>query len=259
MGRQIAEALRAGVIEGMRTRERHLVQLVLIDRAAAQAKMLLRLQERIGAEIEKAGLRRVVDLKDLTLFNLADGASTGTAERAGADVFELVTPAYVDADSGRVIERGWVRQAPSPGAALPQGKTHGRTSRQHKDKEDEGGSELHQSDPGAEGFPRAADYRSASEARVPLEQQSVREAEEKPADTVSAEERGRSGSREKNNPHEDDRGPDAGGVTPDYSNGGNEVEPGRTGRSAPMIPTSFFIRRLLGDPAEEEESQRRNS
>ena len=263
VGRQIAEALRAGVIEGMRTRERHLAQLVLIDRAAAQAKMLFRLQERIGAEIEKAGLRRVVDLEDLSLFNSADGASAGTAERVAADAFELVTPAYVDADSGRVIERGWVRQAPSPGAALPQGKMHGRTSRQHKDKGDESGSGLHQSGPGAEGFPWAADPRHASETRVALERQSVRAAEEVSrevtANTVPATDSSCSDSRDKTSPREDEHRPD-GGITPAYPDGGNEVEPRRrTVRSTPAIPASFFIRRLLGDPVEAGQSQRRNS
>jgi hypothetical protein len=261
VGRQITEALRAGVVEGMRTRERHLAQLVLIDRAAAQAKMLLRLQERIGAEIEKAGLRRVVDLEDLTLFNSADGASTGPADGAGADVFELVSPAYVDADSGRVIERGWVRQASSPGVTLPQGKAHGRTSRQHKDKGDESGSELHQADPGAEGFPPVADCGNVSEAPTAVQQPP--EAEESSAgvtaNTVSAEEHGCSDSREEGDPRGDGHRPDAGGLTPAHPNGGDEVEPGRTGRNAPLIPASFFIRRLLGDPAEEGESQRRNS
>ncbi|MGW6644296.1 hypothetical protein [Streptomyces iakyrus] len=261
LGRQIAEALRAGVIEGMRTRERHLAQLVLIDRAAAQAKVLLRLQERIGAEIEKAGLRRVVDLEDLTLFNSADGASAGPAEGAGADVFELVSPAYVDADSGRVIERGWVRQAPSPGGALPQGKAHGRTSRQHKEKGDESGSELHQTDSGAEGFPRVADSRNVSEAPVAVQQPP--EAEESSAgvtaNTVSAEDHGCSDSREESGPRGDGHRPDAGSLTPAHPDGGKEVEPCRTGRNAPLIPASFFIRRLLGDPAEEGESQRRNS
>ncbi|MFA0842694.1 hypothetical protein [Streptomyces rochei] len=261
VGRQIGEALRAGVVEGMRARERHLAQLVLIDRAAAQAKVLLRLQERIGAEIEKAGIRRVVDLEDLSLFNSADGV-TGTDEKAGADVFELVTPAYVDADSGRVIERGWVRQAPSLGAALPQGKTHGRTSRKHKYKEDESGSELHQSDHGVDRFPRVADDSNASETCVELEQQSVKEGEETsgemPAHTAPASERGCSDSWS-TVPREACNGQDAGGVTPAYADARSEIVPGRKGCSAPLIPASFWIRRLLGDHAEEGESQRRNS
>ncbi|WP_143665999.1 hypothetical protein [Streptomyces sp. CS159] len=261
VGRQIGEALRAGVVEGMRVRERHLAQLVLIDRAAAQAKVLLRLQERIGAEIEKAGLRRVVDLDDLSLFNSADGM-TRTAGRASADALELVTPAYVDADSGRVIERGWVRQAPSPGAALPQGKTHGRTSRQHKCKEDESGSELHQPHHGVERFPSADDCSNISETRLELEQQLVREGQatsgELPANIAPAEERGCSDSRSAI-PRGGCHGPDVGGFLPDYPDHGDEVVPGRKGRSAPLIPASFLIRRLLGDHAEEGESQRRKS
>jgi hypothetical protein len=183
VGRQISEALRAGVIEGMRTRERHLAKLVLIDRAAVQSQVLYRLQERIGAEIEKAGLRRVVDLDNLAAFNLADGMSTGDVDEAGADAFELVTPAYMDADSGRVIERGWVRRAPEPGAALPQGKAHGRKSRQHKEKKD----------------------------------------------------------------------------TADHSRDNASCRTGHSRPSAPIIPASFLIRRLLDDPAEHLQRQRRSS
>lgn len=250
LGRQIGEELRAGVVEGIRARERHLAQLVLIDRAAAQAKVLLRLQERIGVEIEKAGLRRVVDLDDLSLFNSADGM-TRTAGRASADALELVTPAYVDADSGRVIERGWVRQAPSPGAALPQGKTHGRTSRQHKCKEDESGGELHQPDHG-----------NVSETLPELEQQLVREGQETsgelPANIAPAEEGGCSDSRSAI-PRDRCHGPDVGVFTSNYPDDVDEVVPGRKGRSAPLIPASFLIRRLLGDHAEEGESQRRKS
>lgn len=70
VGRQITEAVRAGIVEGMRVRERHLAQLAVIDRAAAQANSLSSLQARISAEMEHAGLRRISDLADLSPFNL---------------------------------------------------------------------------------------------------------------------------------------------------------------------------------------------
>jgi hypothetical protein len=129
VGRHLAEALRAGVVEGMQVRQRHLAQLAVIDRAAAQARNLSGLQGRISAEIEHAGLRRVCELEDLSPFNLA---STSEDSLQGEATFELVTPAYVEADSGRVVERGWIKVAePAP---APAGKTHGRVSREHRDK-----------------------------------------------------------------------------------------------------------------------------
>lgn len=130
MSRQITDALRGAVIEGMRTRDRHLAQLVVIDRAAAQSDALARLQERIGTEIERAGLRRVVDHSDLSLFNLAD---TGGESPHGNDgAYELVTPAYVDTYTGVVVERGWLRRLPSAESSQPQGKNHGRVSHRNK-------------------------------------------------------------------------------------------------------------------------------
>ncbi|WP_409108703.1 hypothetical protein [Streptomyces europaeiscabiei] len=136
VGRQIAEALRSAVIEGMRTRDRHLAQLVVIDRAAAQTDNLIRLQQRIGTEIERVGLRRVVDLTDLSFFNLADSGGVLPGAETDTGAYELVAPAYVDADTGQVVERGWVRRRPSADSSQPQGKRHGRVSRQHKGKKD---------------------------------------------------------------------------------------------------------------------------
>ncbi|WP_405962839.1 hypothetical protein OG713_08435 [Streptomyces sp. NBC_00723] len=269
VGRQITEALRAGVVEGMRTRERHLAQLVVIDRAAAQSQVLLRLQQRIGAEIEKAGLRRVVDLENLALFNLADG-TTESADNASTPAFELVTPAYVDSDSGRVIERGWVRRAPSDGASLPQGKTHGRVSRQHKGKTAESGSQPSQHESGAAGFPQRADGEA-----VPEKDPAVTESLAQTADLSSTEVAPSTTPAGKGDRSDFGKNHESAGAgrRPEGENG-TATDPGGDGtteggngtpyagpveRSAPLIPASFFIRRLLGHTAEEEQSRWRSS
>ncbi|QFY12973.1 hypothetical protein GBF35_46190 [Nonomuraea phyllanthi] len=126
VGRQVAEAVRAGVIEGMRTRERHLAQLAVLDRAAAHADSLSSLQARIATEIEHAGLRRLSDLTDLSCFNLADSAGAASSGTDSPEDYELITPAYVEADSGRVVERGWIKVADVTSA--PGGKYRGGTS-----------------------------------------------------------------------------------------------------------------------------------
>ena len=155
VGHQIADALRAGVVEGMRTRERHLAQLAVIDRAAAQASSLSSLQARISAEIEHAGLRRISDLSDLSPFNLASSNGAAPARPDGGQEYELVTPAYVEAGSGRLVERGWVKVAePAP---PPGGKAHGRVSRAHhskrRAKDDEGTSPGEADKPGEQSLP----------------------------------------------------------------------------------------------------------
>ncbi|MFG2091784.1 hypothetical protein [Spirillospora sp. NPDC048824] len=131
-GRQITEALRAGIVDGMRVRERHLAQLAVIDRAAAQANSLSSLQARISAEMEHAGLRRVSDLADLSPFNLATAPGASLPSADSPEDYELVTPAYIEADSGRVVERGWIKVAET--TVLPAGKAHGRLSREHGSK-----------------------------------------------------------------------------------------------------------------------------
>ncbi|MGQ5649901.1 hypothetical protein ACUJ8H_07530 [Streptomyces sp. EKR5.2] len=134
VGRQLADAVRAGVVEGMRTRDRHLAQLAVIDRAAAQAGALAELQERIDRELSLAGVRRISEATDLAAFNLAGASGTPDSSPASGDAYELVSPAYVDAETGRMIERGWLRFLPTGPAPAPAGKLHGSVSRTHKDR-----------------------------------------------------------------------------------------------------------------------------
>ncbi|MFD8048505.1 hypothetical protein ACFV5E_34345 [Streptomyces chartreusis] len=122
--RQVAEALRTAVVEGMRTRQLHLAQLAVIDRAASQAGSLSELRNRIDAEISKAGLRRISDTDDLAAFNLADDGGSDMAVAGSTPQYELLSPAYSDSESGRIVERGWVRALPAQGLSWNGVKVH---------------------------------------------------------------------------------------------------------------------------------------
>ncbi|MFJ3715156.1 hypothetical protein [Streptomyces sp. NPDC090057] len=229
VARQISEALRAAVIEGMRVRERHLAQLVVIDRAAAQSDNITRLQERIGTEIERGGLRRVAETSDLSLFNLA-----GSAEQAENEIdsaYELVTPAYIDIDTGRVVERGWLRPMPKPGASAPRGKSHGRVSRENKSSNNKSsGPERHPSD---------------DAVRPDEDAQQV--VGRKPSDAS-----GNAGSAEPGSPSQRTPQPDRG--PGDAKSKGSNA----SAREATRVASSYF-KRMLGGTADQEKPPRRKS
>ncbi|BBC30554.1 uncharacterized protein SGFS_018480 [Streptomyces graminofaciens] len=129
--RQVAEALRTAVVEGMRTRQLHLAQLAVIDRAASQAGSLSELRNRIDTEISKAGLRRISDTDDLAAFNLADDGGSDTAVAGSRPQYELLSPAYSDSESGRIVERGWVRTLPVQGLSWNGVNVHDRRRHAH--------------------------------------------------------------------------------------------------------------------------------
>ncbi|MER5352069.1 hypothetical protein ABT093_17285 [Kitasatospora sp. NPDC002551] len=108
---QFTEAVRGAVMDGMRARQMHLAQLAAIDRTARQTSKLPALRARIDHEITKAGLVRVVEPDDLTLFSLVnpDHDLPGGSEAA---VFSVTSPAYTDRESGRLVEAGWLRADP---------------------------------------------------------------------------------------------------------------------------------------------------
>ncbi|MFJ1564001.1 hypothetical protein ACIOG8_07180 [Streptomyces erythrochromogenes] len=132
---QFTEAVRGAVVEGIRTRQMHLAQLAVIDRTAYQADSLNALCARIDGEISRAGLVRVTEPGDLSLFNLVDA----DALRQGADeppVYSVVAPAYTDRESGKPVERGWLSVAyepPAPPAAAST-LTPGQKRRRHKER-----------------------------------------------------------------------------------------------------------------------------
>ncbi|MFJ4241020.1 hypothetical protein ACIP17_10460 [Streptomyces iakyrus] len=104
---QFTEAVRRGVLESIRTRQMHLAQLVVLHRQALDAKNLKVVLTRIDHEVAKAGLQIVGDTGDLSLFNVVED-QPGVMQQ-GPVTFELMVPAYVDKESGKIVERGWLR------------------------------------------------------------------------------------------------------------------------------------------------------
>jgi len=123
---QFTEAVRKGVLESIRTRQMHLAQLAVLHRQALEAKKLTAVLTRINHEAAKAGLQIVDDTGDRSLFNVVE-EHPGVMQR-GPVAFELVAPAYVDKESGKLVERGWLRavagqEAPALGIVDPSAAT----------------------------------------------------------------------------------------------------------------------------------------
>ncbi|MEU6543025.1 hypothetical protein [Streptomyces sp. NPDC046859] len=114
---QFTEAVRAGVLEGIRTRQMHLAQLAVLHRQGLEARTMQVVLTRLEHEAAKAGLQIVGDSGDRELFNVVE-EQPGVMKR-GSVAFELVVPAYVDKESGKLVERGWLRAVPKtqPSAA----------------------------------------------------------------------------------------------------------------------------------------------
>lgn len=117
---QFTEAVRKGVLESIRTRQVHLAQLAVLHRQALDAKSLKAVLTRIDHEVTRAGLQIVGDVSDLSLFNVLEDQS-GAIQPASL-TFELLVPAYVDTESGKLVERGWLRavagEQPVPAAEV---------------------------------------------------------------------------------------------------------------------------------------------
>ncbi|MEU6005068.1 hypothetical protein [Streptomyces sp. NPDC047453] len=104
---QFTEAVRSGVLESIRTRQMHLAQFAVLHRQALDAKTLKTVLTRIDHEVEKAGLQIVGDASDLSLFNVLED-QPGVVQQDPV-TFELMVPAYVDKESGKLVERGWLK------------------------------------------------------------------------------------------------------------------------------------------------------
>lgn len=114
---QFTEAVRKGVLESIRTRQMHLAQLAVLHRQALDAKSLKVVLTRLEHEAAKAGLQVVGDTGDQSLFNVVED-QPGVMKTAPVTL-EVVAPAYVDKESGKLVERGWLRavaeqEAPTP-------------------------------------------------------------------------------------------------------------------------------------------------
>ena len=115
---QFSEAVRAGVLDGMRVRSMHLAQLAAIDRTSWRTASLSVLQKRVAEEVAKAGVERVTEPDDLSLFQLAEGSPKGSEDSE----LRVLAPAYRDQESGRVVEVGWATAEPLPDIPLRPGK-----------------------------------------------------------------------------------------------------------------------------------------
>ncbi|WP_344599880.1 hypothetical protein [Streptomyces glaucus] len=104
---QFTEAVRKGVMESIRTRQMHLAQLAVLHRQALDAKTLQVVLTRLDHEAAKAGLQIIGDTGDQSLFNVVEDQPG--VMKAGPVTLELVAPAYVDKESGKLVERGWLR------------------------------------------------------------------------------------------------------------------------------------------------------
>ncbi|WCN04305.1 hypothetical protein [Streptomyces sp. M92] len=124
---QFTEAVRKGVLEGMHTRQMHLAQMAVLHRQALEAKNLTAALRRIDHEVAKAGLRIVSETEDLSLFNVVEDEPTVVEREPVA--FELMVPAYVDKESGKLVERGWLRTVAEAPIQKPRKMTPGQKRR----------------------------------------------------------------------------------------------------------------------------------
>ncbi|MFJ9356966.1 hypothetical protein [Streptomyces mirabilis] len=114
---QIADSVRSGVIEGMRTRQVHLAQLAAIHRQTLESKSLRVVLARIDHELSRAGLEIVWKADDHSQFNVVEDPP-GAMSR-GPVVYEVAAPAYVDSESGKLVERGWLKALPKNPLPVP--------------------------------------------------------------------------------------------------------------------------------------------
>ncbi|MEE1941967.1 hypothetical protein V1L54_21615 [Streptomyces sp. TRM 70361] len=124
---QFTEAVRKGVLESIRTRQMHLAQLAVLHRQALEAKTMKVVLTRLGHEATKAGLQIVDETGDQTLFNVVE--EHPGVMRQGPVTFELAAPAYVDKESGKLVERGWLRAVAAEPFPRPRKMTPGQKRR----------------------------------------------------------------------------------------------------------------------------------
>lgn len=133
---QFTEAVRNGVLESVRTRQMHLAQLAVLHRQALDARSLQVVVTRLDHLAAKAGLQIVGDTGDQSLFNVVEDPP-GVMNK-GPVTLELVAPAYVDRESGNLVERGWLRAvAKIAPAALTPGKKRRATHAKAENKQPE--------------------------------------------------------------------------------------------------------------------------
>ncbi|MFF8650527.1 hypothetical protein ACF06D_20140 [Streptomyces griseoluteus] len=118
----VDDALRTAALDETRARERQLAQLALIDRTAHTTQDLEAVRLRVEAEMSRSGLKRVTDPGDLEMFDLDN-----PGEHTGSDGFEVISPAYVDTATGRIVQRGIVQRIASTSSTEAEGRRGSET------------------------------------------------------------------------------------------------------------------------------------
>ncbi|MCD0447616.1 hypothetical protein LO762_00165 [Actinocorallia sp. API 0066] len=101
------DGLRKQIVAAMSERAQHLVQLVQLDAALARGVDAEGLRPLVGEWIEQARLVRIDDPAH------PRAAELFTALDEGDGPVEVVTPAYVDGNTDRVVRAGEVRHVPA--------------------------------------------------------------------------------------------------------------------------------------------------
>ncbi|MFC8359945.1 hypothetical protein ACFUIY_08685 [Streptomyces griseorubiginosus] len=114
---QISDSVRSGVMEGMRTRQMHLAQLAAIHRQTLESKSLRIVLARIDHELSRAGLEIIGKADDHSMFNVVEDPPG--AMSSGPVAYEVAAPAYVDKESGKLVERGWLKAVPKNSSPVP--------------------------------------------------------------------------------------------------------------------------------------------
>ncbi|MER6196440.1 hypothetical protein ABT234_03515 [Streptomyces sp. NPDC001586] len=113
----VDDTLRTAVLDATRVRDEQLAQLALIDRTVWGTADIAAVRLRVEAEMKRAGLTRLTTPANLPAFDVVDPEGHNDAAS-----YEVLSPAYVETTTGRVVQRGAVRQLPADGTVESKGK-----------------------------------------------------------------------------------------------------------------------------------------
>ncbi|MBT2482472.1 hypothetical protein [Streptomyces sp. ISL-94] len=113
----VDDTLRTAVLDATRVRDQQLAQLALIDRTAWGTDDIEAVRLRVDAEMKRAGLTRLATPADLTPFDIMD-----LEEHNDAASYEVVSPAYIETATGRVVQRGTARTLPTDSTSESKGR-----------------------------------------------------------------------------------------------------------------------------------------
>ncbi|MDB4873069.1 MAG: hypothetical protein JWL97_4073 [Gemmatimonadales bacterium] len=99
---RMEDLLRQVITAALTSTDVHRARLAEIDRLAVNANNIGSLQKGIAAYLRQAGIERIVDTNEISLFRVVPGGS--------GDFLEVLQPAYRDRETGSMILSGQVRR-----------------------------------------------------------------------------------------------------------------------------------------------------